>query len=98
MSEKVVVKAEKREKSGKGFARRLRMEGKIPVTVYGGGSEALSVSADLKEMLIILSERYLIQNADLIFTAINHYVLRLNIKLFFRLNKLPVKFIKQHSL
>ena len=54
MSEKVVVKAEKREKSGKGFARRLRMEGKIPVTVYGGGSEALSVSADLRDLAAIL--------------------------------------------
>ena len=54
MSEKVIVKAEKREKSGKGFARRLRMEGRIPVTVYGGGSEAVSVSADLKDLAAIL--------------------------------------------
>jgi large subunit ribosomal protein L25 len=54
MSEKVVVKAEKRENSGKGFARRLRMEGKIPVTVYGGGGEAVSVSAKLSDLAAIL--------------------------------------------
>ncbi len=54
MSEKVVVKAEKREKSGKGFARRLRVEGKVPVIVYGGGSESVSVSANLKDLAAIL--------------------------------------------
>jgi large subunit ribosomal protein L25 len=54
MSEKVVVKAEKREKVGKGFARRLRMQGKIPVTVYGGGGEAVSVSANLSDLAAIL--------------------------------------------
>lgn len=54
MSEKVVVKAEKRENSGKGFARRLRMEGKIPITVYGGGGETVSVSANLRDLAAIL--------------------------------------------
>jgi large subunit ribosomal protein L25 len=54
MSEKVVVKAEKREKSGKGYARRLRAEGKIPVTIYGGGGEAVSASASLSELAAIL--------------------------------------------
>lgn len=54
MSEKVVVKAEKREQSGKGFARRLRAAGRVPVIVYGGGLEAVSVSADLKDLAAIL--------------------------------------------
>lgn len=54
MSEKVVVKAEKRENSGKGYARRLRAEGKIPVTVYGGGGEAVSVAANLSDLAAIL--------------------------------------------
>ncbi len=54
MSEKVVVKAEKRENSGKGFARRLRVAGKVPVIVYGGGGETVSVSADLKDLAAIL--------------------------------------------
>lgn len=54
MSEKIVVKAEKREQSGKGFARRLRVEGKVPVTVYGAGEEAVSVAAELSDLAAIL--------------------------------------------
>ena len=54
MSEKVVVKAEKREQSGKGFARRLRVAGRVPVTVYGGGGEAVAVSANLSDLAAIL--------------------------------------------
>lgn len=54
MSEKIVVKAEKRENSGKGYARRLRAEGKVPVTIYGGGGEAVSVSANLSDLAAIL--------------------------------------------
>ncbi len=54
MSEKIVVKAEKREQSGKGFARRLRVAGKVPVTVYGAGEEAVSVAAELSDLAAIL--------------------------------------------
>ena len=54
MAEKVTVKAEKREQSGKGFARRLRAAGKIPVNVYGGGGENSSVAVDLKDLAAIL--------------------------------------------
>lgn len=54
MSEKIVVKAEKREQSGKGFARRLRVAGKVPVTVYGGGGETVSVSANLSDLAAVL--------------------------------------------
>ncbi len=55
MADKVTVKAEKREQSGKGFARRLRASGKVPVTIYGGGSnEAISAAVDLKDLAAIL--------------------------------------------
>ncbi|MBX7173210.1 MAG: hypothetical protein K1X72_19730 [Pyrinomonadaceae bacterium] len=54
MSEKVVVKAEKRETSGKGHSRRLRVAGKIPVTVYGGGGETVSVTANLSDLAAVL--------------------------------------------
>lgn len=54
MSEKIVVKAEKRENSGKGFARRLRMAGKVPVTLYGGGGESVSVAANLSDLAAVL--------------------------------------------
>lgn len=54
MAEKVVVKAEKRDERGKNVNRRLRVEGKIPVVVYGGGGESVAVTAELKDLAAIL--------------------------------------------
>jgi large subunit ribosomal protein L25 len=54
MAEKFVIKAEKREGRGTNNARRLRREGKIPANVYGGGEEAVAISADHKELAAIL--------------------------------------------
>ncbi len=54
MAEKITVKGEKREVTGKNVNRRLRVEGKIPLIVYGGGVEPTSVSADLRELAAIL--------------------------------------------
>jgi large subunit ribosomal protein L25 len=54
MAEKFVVKAEKRDTRGKNHSRRLRVDGKIPVVVYGGGSESLAATASLKELAAIL--------------------------------------------
>jgi len=54
MAEKVVIKAEKREARGKNEMRRLRATGKIPVVVYGGGSESLAAVAELKDLAAII--------------------------------------------
>src|SRR5688572_4506416 len=54
MAEKIVVKAEKREAGGKNVNRRLRAEGKVPVVVYGGGTESVAAVAELKELAAIL--------------------------------------------
>jgi len=54
MAEKITVKGEKREVTGKNVNRRLRVEGRIPLIVYGGGVEPTSVSADLRELAAIL--------------------------------------------
>lgn len=54
MAEKIVVKAEKREDRGKNVNRRLRADGKVPVVVYGGGTESLAAAADLKDLAAIL--------------------------------------------
>ncbi|HEV7701130.1 MAG TPA: 50S ribosomal protein L25 [Pyrinomonadaceae bacterium] len=54
MAEKVIVKAERREERGKNVARRMRVEGKIPVVVYGGGTESVAASASLAELAAIL--------------------------------------------
>lgn len=54
MADKLTIKAEKREQSGKGFARRLRAAGKVPVNIYGGGGESVSAAVELKDLAAIL--------------------------------------------
>lgn len=54
MAEKVTVKADKRTETGKNINRRLRVAGKVPVVVYGGGSESLAAAANLKDLAAIL--------------------------------------------
>lgn len=54
MADKILVKAEKRETRGKNENRRLRVAGKIPVVVYGGGSESLAATAYLKDLAAII--------------------------------------------
>ena len=54
MAEKIIVKAEKRDGRGKNVNRRLRGEGKVPVIVYGGGGESVSVAAELKDLAAVL--------------------------------------------
>jgi large subunit ribosomal protein L25 len=54
MAEKFVVKAEKRDTRGKNHARRLRVDGRVPVVVYGGGTESLAATASLSELAAIL--------------------------------------------
>lgn len=54
MADKVVVKGEVREARGSNDARRLRVEGKLPVSVYGGGQETVSAIAKKSELAAIL--------------------------------------------
>lgn len=54
MADKITVKADKREARGKGDSRRLRVDGKIPVVIYGGGTESLAAAANLSDLAAIL--------------------------------------------
>ena len=54
MAEKIIVKAEKKDQGGKNFNRRLRVEGKVPVVVYGGGGESVAAVAELKDLAAVL--------------------------------------------
>src|SRR5215203_2923598 len=54
MAEKFTIKAAKRETGGKNVNRRLRAEGKVPVVVYGGGTESFGATSELKELAAIL--------------------------------------------
>jgi large subunit ribosomal protein L25 len=53
----VEIKAEPRTPDGKGAARRLRREGRIPAVLYGPGEDPKSLSLNAKEM-DILFRRY----------------------------------------
>ncbi len=54
MAEKFTVKAETRTSLGKNESRRLRVDGKVPVVVYGGGTESVSVAANLADLAAVL--------------------------------------------
>ena len=51
-----VFMAERRERSGKGPARQLRREHKIPAIVYGGDKEPLRIAMPLKQVKLELSK------------------------------------------
>ncbi len=51
MSETLNLPAEARDRVGKGASRVLRREGRVPVVVYGGKEEPLSVHVEEKELV-----------------------------------------------
>jgi len=48
------VQAKQREGRGKNDARRVRREGMVPVTVYGGGAETVAAVAPARDLAAIL--------------------------------------------
>jgi large subunit ribosomal protein L25 len=46
----VRLKAEKREGTGKGHARKVRAEGKVPAILYGKGLEPTAIAVDRREL------------------------------------------------
>src|SRR5438309_9126347 len=56
MAEKkeIIVRAVRREGRGKNDARRARVEGQVPVTIYGGATGAVAALVPLRELAAIL--------------------------------------------
>src|SRR5256714_349988 len=56
MAEKkeIIVRVVRREGRGKNDARRARRDGQVPVTIYGGATEAVAALAPLRELAAIL--------------------------------------------
>ncbi|HEX8473991.1 MAG TPA: 50S ribosomal protein L25 [Pyrinomonadaceae bacterium] len=52
--QEITVRAEQRTGRGKNDARRLRVRGMVPLTVYGSEGEAVSAAAPLRELAAIL--------------------------------------------
>lgn len=53
------LKAEKRDNSGKGVARKLRGTGRIPAVLYGHGEETRSLSVDAHELELLMQRVHL---------------------------------------
>jgi len=53
MSKNVSLKAEVRDGTGKGVARKLRATGRVPANVYGGGEDARALSLDSHDTLVL---------------------------------------------
>jgi large subunit ribosomal protein L25 len=50
----IIVEGAPRDTRGKNEARRLRVSGKVPATLYGGKGEALALSVNTKQVAAIL--------------------------------------------
>jgi large subunit ribosomal protein L25 len=59
MAEKATLKASLRDETGKGVARRLRREGKIPAVVYGRGEETRALTLDAHDFEMLVKEHAL---------------------------------------
>ncbi len=47
--EQILIRADKRDVKGKGVARKLRKDGKIPAVLYGRGLEPVSITVLSKD-------------------------------------------------
>ncbi|MFG6445159.1 50S ribosomal protein L25/general stress protein Ctc [Microbacterium sp. P06] len=65
MSEDNKVIAELRENFGKGFARRLRAEGKIPAVIYGHGTEPKHVSLPGHQVSLLIRRANALLDLDI---------------------------------
>lgn len=59
MAENAKLKAALRDETGKGAARRLRREGRIPAVVYGRGEETRSLTVDAHDFEMLVKEHAL---------------------------------------
>ena len=48
------LKADRRDGAGKGVARKIRAQGRIPAVVYGHGIEPLPISVDARDLFHVL--------------------------------------------
>ncbi|MFM8439949.1 MAG: 50S ribosomal protein L25 [Acidobacteriota bacterium] len=54
MQDKFIVKGEVRSELGKNVSRRLRSAGKVPVSIYGGGTDNVAAAVELKDLAAVL--------------------------------------------
>lgn len=82
MSKHYALKAEARERAGKGVARELRRENKIPAVVYGDGKEPVSITLPVKEVTLEYHKGHMFTNlCDLEVGSAKHLVLARDVQL-----------------
>ncbi len=59
MTKHYALKAEARTKTGKGAARTLRREGKIPAVIYGDKKEPVGITLPLKEVTLEMNKGHM---------------------------------------
>ncbi len=62
MTKHYALSAEKRERAGKGVARELRRESKIPGVIYGDGKEAETIQMPVKEITLEYQKGHMFTN------------------------------------
>ncbi|MBU0799818.1 MAG: 50S ribosomal protein L25/general stress protein Ctc [Alphaproteobacteria bacterium] len=82
MSKHYALKAEARERAGKGVARELRRQKQIPAVIYGDGKEPISISLPEKEITLEHRKGHMFTNlCDLEVGAAKHLVLARDVQL-----------------
>lgn len=82
MSNNYALQAEKRDRAGKGVARALRRENKVPAVIYGDGKEPLSIALPAKEINIEYHKAHMFTTlCDLDVGGTKHLVLARDVQL-----------------
>jgi large subunit ribosomal protein L25 len=66
MSEQLTLSAETRERAGKGAARSLRREGRVPAVVYGNNEDPLAIHLEEKVLVKALSTGHFMNSVVMI--------------------------------
>ena len=82
MSKNYAFKAEKRDGAGKGIARALRRDGRIPAVIYGDHKDPLNISLDSNDINVEYLKGHMFTNlCDLEVEGEKHLVLARDIQL-----------------
>ena len=82
MGEIVNISAEVRDKAGKGIARSVRREGKVPAIIYGNNEDAIAIALDGKQLgKLIRNPSFFTQIFSVDVTGNKHEVLARDLQL-----------------
>src|SRR5262245_20494073 len=81
-SRNYAVKAQTRDRAGKGVARELRRQNKVPAVIYGDNKEPVKISLDAKEINMEYNKGHMLTSlCDLDVDGGKHQVLARDVQL-----------------